>query len=371
MTTQTFNPALHWPSRSRAQTAGAAPTRPTAQDLRRSLPALISSQNPNGRHSAKKPTILIADDNEANLELLSGILTAAGYRVICARNGENALNIARTELIDAALLDVVMPGQSGFAACQKLKSSPETRLIPVVLVTGLSNTEDRIHGIMCGADDFLSKPINKQELLARVQSLVRMKGFTDELENAESVLFSLARSIEAKDPYTEGHCGRLSEYSEALAEHLGLPEEFCVALRRAGIVHDIGKVAVPDAILLKSSALTDEEWKIMKEHPVVGERICFPLKSFHLVLPIIRHHHEKLDGSGYPDGLRGEQIPLTARILQVTDIYDALTTDRPYRKAMSPQAALEIMREEVRRGWWDGPLVEEFEALLLTAEELA
>jgi len=321
-------------------------------------------------HRARK-AVLIADDNEANLELLSGILTAAGYRVICARNGEHALAAVRTESIDVALLDVVMPGQGGFAPCQKLQSNPNTRLLAVVLVTGLTNTEDRIHRIMCGADDFLSKPINKQELLARMHFLVRMKEFTDELENAENVLFGLAKSIEAKDPYTEEHCERISDHAEALAEHLGLSEELRVALRRAGIVHDIGEVAVPDNILLKSSSLTDEEWRVMKQHPVVGECICLPLKSFQLPLPIIRHRHEKLDGSGYPDGLKGEQIPLTARILQVTDIFDALTNDRPYRKAMLPKDAFELMREEVRRGWWDASLVDEFEALLLGAWEPA
>jgi putative two-component system response regulator len=321
--------------------------------------------------STKKPAILVTDDNEANLELLSGVLTAAGYRVICAKSGEEALAAVRTNAIDVALLDVIMPGQGGFAVCLKLKSNPETRFIPVVLVTGLSNAEDRIHGILCGADDFLSKPINKQELLARVQSLARMKAFTDELENAENVLFSLAKSIEAKDPYTEGHCERLSEYAEALAEHLELPEDLRVALRRAGIVHDIGKVAVPDQILLKTNGLTADEWGIMKQHPVVGERICSPLKSFRLVLPVIRHHHEKLDGTGYPDGLAGDEIPLTAKILQVTDIYDALTTDRPYRKAMRPVEAFGVMRKEVQLGWWDSALVDEFEAVLSNAGEMA
>jgi putative two-component system response regulator len=327
--------------------------------------------DPLATRGAKKPTVLVTDDNETNLELLSGVLTPAGYRVFCARSGEEALALIRTETIDVALLDVIMPGQGGFAVCQKLKSNPDTRFIPVVLVTGLSNSDDRIHGILCGADDFLSKPINKQELLARVQSLVRMKAFTDELENAESVLFSLAKSIEAKDPYTEGHCERLSEFSEALGEHLRLPEESCIALRRAGIVHDIGKVAVPDQILLKTSSLTPDEWQVMKQHPVIGERICSPLRSFRPLLPIIRHHHEKLNGSGYPDGLAGDEIPLTAKILQVTDVYDALTTDRPYRKAMRPSAAFEVMRNEVQLGWWDGNLVDEFERVLLAAGELS
>jgi putative two-component system response regulator len=308
--------------------------------------------------------ILVADDNEANLELLSGMLAAAGYRVVCARNGDHAIAMVQGGSVDLVILDVVMPGRTGFSACQQIKSNPKTRLIPVVLVTGLTNTDDRIHGIMCGADDFLNKPVNKHELLARVHSLLRLKSFTDELENAETVLFSLARSIEAKDPYTEGHCERLSEYSVALAKRIGLSDELRVALRRGGIVHDVGKVAVPDHILLKPGRLTEEEWAVMKTHPGVGEKICRPLKSFRLVIPIIRYHHEKLDGTGYPDGLKGDQIPITARVLQTVDIYDAMTTHRPYRKAMPPEEALAQMREEVKRGWWDGALVDTLEVLV-------
>jgi putative two-component system response regulator len=310
-------------------------------------------------------TVLIADDNLANLELLSEILQAEGHRVICVVDGEQALKALRSGQIDLILLDVMMPNGSGFDVCRAIKFGVETRLIPVVLVTSLTDRDDRIHGIECGADDFLAKPINKEELLARVRSLLRLKQFTDELERAETVLFSLALSIEAKDPYTEGHCDRLSKYSVALAERLGLSAELQVVLRRAGIVHDIGKVAVPDQILLKPGPLTPDEWKVMKQHPVVGERICAPLKSFRHVLPVIRHHHEKLDGSGYPDGLRGEQIPLTARVLQTVDIYDALTTSRPYRKALSPKETFAILREEVKRGWWDSCILDEFEAVIL------
>jgi len=315
-------------------------------------------------------TVLVADDDEANRELLSGLLSGEGYRVICAEEGEAALRAVHDESVDLALLDVKMPVKTGFAVCLAIKSRPETRLVPVVLVTGLTSSDDRIQGIMCGADDFLCKPINKHELLARVQSLLRLKEFTDELENAETVLFSLALSIEAKDRYTEGHCERLSKYSVAMAERLGLPDELRVALRRAGVVHDIGKIGVPEQILTKPGPLTDEEWKIMKQHPVTGERICAPLKSFRHVLPVIRHHHEKLDGSGYPDGLSGEQIPLTARILQVADVYDALTTERPYRTAIQPHEALGIVRDEVRRGWWDGAVVDEFEAVILGSTPL-
>jgi putative two-component system response regulator len=320
----------------------------------------------------QKATILVADDAEANLELLSDLLHQAGYAVVCAENGERALHLLRKQPVDLALLDVVMPGCTGFALCREIKSRAETRLLPVVLVTGLTNKEDRIQGIQCGADDFLSKPINREELLARVQSLLRLKEFTDELESAEAVLFSLALSIEAKDPYTEGHCHRLAQYSAALAERLGLPEELRVALHRAGIVHDIGKVAVPERILLKPGPLTVEERRIIERHPVVGERICAPLKSFRHVLPIIRHHHERADGSGYPDGLAGNEIPLAARILQTVDIYDALATDRPYRKALPPEEAFAVMRGEVSRGWWDGSLVEEWAALLtITAQTVS
>jgi putative two-component system response regulator len=308
--------------------------------------------------------ILVADDNEANRELVSELLSAEGYQVVCAADGQHAQQAVDSASIDLALLDVVMPRPTGFEVCQAMKSEPETRLIPVILLTGLNSDADRIHGIMCGADDFLNKPVNKHELLARAHSLLRLKQFTDELDNAETVLFSLALSIEAKDPYTEGHCDRLSKYSVALGEKLGLTQELRVALRRGGLVHDIGKLSVPESILLKPGPLTPEERKIMEQHTVIGEKICAPLRSFRHVLPIIRHHHEKWDGSGYPDGLKGEQVPLTARILQVTDIYDALTTDRPYRKALPLDNALSIMREEVKRGWWDGSILDEFEAMV-------
>jgi putative two-component system response regulator len=311
-----------------------------------------------------KATILVADDDSMNRELLSDILIGEGYKVICAENGNEAFHAIYNRTVDLALLDVLMPGKTGFDVCQSIKSRPETRFIPVVLVTGLTSVDERIRGIRSGADDFLSKPVNRQELLARTRSLLRLKEFTDELENAETVLFSLALSIEAKDPYTKGHCDRLSAYSKALGQRLGLPQEQCVALRRAGVVHDIGKIGVPEHILIKNGPLTESEWAVMKGHPVAGERICSPLKSFRQVLPIIRHHHEKLDGSGYPDGLKGDKIPLTARVLQITDIYDALITDRPYRKALRHAEAIRTMRNEAKRGWWDNSLIDEFEALL-------
>ncbi len=232
----------------------------------------------------------------------------------------------------------------------------------------MTATQDRIAGIEAGADDFLNKPVAREQLIARVRSLLRLKAFTDELERAEAVLFTLARSIEGKDPYTQGHCERLADYSARLGEHMGLPAEEIRALRRAGIVHDIGKVAVPDSILLKPSRLTRSEQTILRLHPVVGERICASLKSFQLVLPIIRHHHEKMDGSGYPDGLRGEQIPLAVRVLQVVDVYDALSTQRPYKPALSAAAAFDVMKSEVKKGWWDPEVLAAFEKLIKADE---
>lgn len=311
-----------------------------------------------------KGVILVADDNESVREPLTELLRLNCYRVIAVENGDQAFKQACSQNIDLVLLDVMMPGPSGFSVCRVIKARAETRFLPVVLITGLACAEDRIRGIEAGADDFLHKPVKKEELLARVRSLVRLKRFTDELENAETVLCTLARSIEAKDPYTEGHCDRLSRYTVSLAEKVGLPREDCNDLRRSGIVHDVGKVAVPEFVLLKPGPLDPAERKIMEEHTIVGERICAPLKSFRNVLPIIRSHHEKQDGTGYPDRLKGDEIPLTARILQTVDIYDSLTTDRPYRRALSQEKALKIMWEETRRGWWDGDLVSSLEELL-------
>jgi putative two-component system response regulator len=316
------------------------------------------------QQSATTGTILVADDQLANRELLDELLTAQGFKVVTAADGAEALQQLSKVPVDLVLLDVMMPHVNGFETCAKIKANVETYLIPVVLVTALSDKQDRIEGIRAGADDFLSRPVDRTELLARVRSLLKLKQRTDELERAEAVLFSLARSIEGKDPYTHGHCERLADYSASLGEHLKLSEDQIVALRRAGVVHDIGKIAIPDAIILKPTGLTPDEWKLVREHPVVGERICAPLKSFRAVLPIIRHHHEKFDGSGYPDGLRGVDIPIAARVLQVVDVYDALTTVRPYKPAFSITDALQTMKLEVAKGWWDPRIFDEFERLV-------
>lgn len=315
-------------------------------------------------HQSVTGTILVADDQPSNRELLEEFLSAQGFNVITVADGSAALEQLATSQIDLVLLDVMMPRLDGFAVCEKIKSCPETDLIPVVLVTALSDKENHLHGIKAGADDFLTRPVDRTELIARVRSLLKLKFRTDELERAESVLFTLARSIEGKDPYTHGHCERLAGYSARLGEQLGLSKDEIIALQRAGIVHDVGKIAVPDAILLKPGRLTEDEWAVIRQHPTIGERICAPLKSFRLVLPIIRHHHEKYDGTGYPDGLRAEEIPISARILQIVDVFDALTTERPYKQALSIPDAMQTMREEVSKGWWDPKIFSEFEQLL-------
>ena len=308
--------------------------------------------------------ILVVDDEPVNIELLEELLTGQGHEVITAADGKQALESFESHQPDLVLLDVMMPPPDGLEVCKRLKENPETRLTPVVLVTALSATEDRVRGIEAGADDFLTKPVEKNELLARTRSLLRLKAYTDDLERAESVLYALARAIEGKDEYTNEHCERLSDYSVRLGMRLKLPPEQIEALRRGGIVHDIGKVSIPESILLKPGRLTDEEMEIMKTHTTVGYEICQPLRTFKLVLPIIRHHHEKQDGSGYPDGLQGEEVPFSAQILQTVDIYDAMSTDRPYRKAFSTDKTFQIIDEEARKGWWNTDLISAFKEVI-------
>jgi cyclic di-GMP phosphodiesterase len=319
----------------------------------------------------RKQSILVVDDNVVNAALLKEILTARGYPTAAVQNAADAEAEIAREAPDLILLDVIMPGKTGYQLCRELKEDAKTRLIPIVMITGLSAQEDRVKGIEAGADDFLTKPIFPEELFARVNSLLKLKEFTDELETVDSVLCTLGLSVEARDPYTEGHCERLARNAADLGRFLGVDEECIVALERGGYLHDLGKIAVPDEILKKGSDLTPAEWTIMKQHPVTGEKICRPLKSLRLVLPIIRHHHEHSDGSGYPDGLRDGDIPLLPRILQVVDIYDALRTARPYKPALGHEQAAVTMRAEARSGLWDEELVSEFFGMLDKRQQVA
>jgi putative two-component system response regulator len=315
--------------------------------------------------------VLVVDDNADTALLMQELLAQREYEVITAPNAEQAEAEILHNPPDLILSDVIMPGKSGYEFCRELKENPATRLIPFVLITGLSDREDRVRGIEAGADDFLNKPIFPEELFARVKSLLKLKEFTDELENAESVLCTLGLSVESRDPYTEGHCERLAYNASALGLHLGLSDESVIALRRGGFLHDLGKIAIPDEILKKGSNLTPEEWEIMKQHPIIGENICLPLRSLRLVLPIIRNHHEHCDGSGYPDGLRKEEIPLLARILQVADVYDALRTVRPYKAALNHEQAAITMQQEAETGLWDKDLVAEFISMLQKQQQVA
>ena len=312
----------------------------------------------------KSARILVVDDNRDNAFLTRQLLQAAGYDVETAENAGRAEALVRASAPDLILLDVVMPGKSGIELCRELKNNAETRLIPIVMITGLTDRDDKIRAIEAGADDFLNKPIFPEELFARVRSLLKLKEFTDELESAEGVLCTLALSVESRDPYTAGHCERLAEYAAQLGRYLGLGNDELVALRRGGYLHDLGKITVPDEILKKGSNLSAAEWEIMRQHPLTGESICRPLKSLRDVLPIIRHHHEHWDGSGYPDALKGEEIPLLARILQTVDIYDALRTTRPYKPALTHEEAARVMRNEAAAGRWDPLLVQRFFEML-------
>ena len=307
------------------------------------------------------PSVLVVDDEPANVELLCAYLEPERYRIATARSGVEALDHVAAEAPDLILLDAMMPGLDGFTLCAQLKSAPETRLIPVVMVTALSAVADRVRGIEAGADDFLSKPVSRLELTTRVRSLVRVKRYVDELENVEHVILALAKAIEVRDGYTEEHTERVSERAVALCTRLGLTEPALLVLHRGSMLHDVGKIGIPEAILGKPGKLTAEEFAVMQQHPVKGVEICRPLRSRLIAqtLPIIRHHHERIDGSGYPDHLRGEEIPLMARIVAISDAYDAMTSDRPYRRGMPATHALELLQRGAG-SQWDRELVAEF-----------
>lgn len=304
--------------------------------------------------------VLVVDDTEEDQRLLSRLLSAEGYAVKTAGDGIECLAAVQDFRPDVVLLDVLMPRLNGFETCRRLKGDPATRLIPIVLVTTLDEREDKIQGLNAGADDFMSKPVNAHELRARLRSLVRLKRFTDDLDSAEAVILSIALTIEARDSSTTGHCERVAAYATALGVQLDLPGEDLTALHRGGYLHDIGKIAVPDAILLNQGRLTAAELVILRQHPVVGAQLCGELRTLRTVRPIVRSHHERVDGSGYPDGLKGDAIPLLAQVLSIADAFDAMTTARPYRGAMTAAAAVDALRDEAARGWRRGDLVAEF-----------
>lgn len=309
---------------------------------------------------ARRTRVLIADDTDSVRALFQKLLTADGHDVVAVADGISALGASHEHRPDVILLDVSMPHMDGLEVCRRLKSDPETRLTPVVLITGLSDMSNRIKGIEAGADEFLSKPVHPHELRARVASLSRMKQLIDALDSAESAFMALALTIEARDPNMKGHCERLAHNAVLVGRALGLPPEEINALHRGGYLHDLGKIGIPDAVLLKPGELTADEFEQMKRHPEIGESLCQPLQSLRRVRPIIRSHHERLDGSGYPDGLRGDAVPALAQIVGIVDVYDALTSHRPYRRAMDPADAGRHLRAQTQRGLFAPRFVEAF-----------
>lgn len=317
----------------------------------------------NSKNDNRHYRILVVDDIKQNLELLEAHLISEGYQVDTAGNGNEALEMVHKNAPDLIMLDIQMPGMNGYQVCENLKGDGNTRLIPIIMITALRELEDKIKAIEAGADDFITKPFNKLEVLARVRSLLKVKYLNDQLDTAENVIFALAQAIESKDKYTEGHIERVSQYSMEFADILDLSGTDREAIYKGGQLHDMGKLILDDAIINKPGRLTPEEFEMVKQHPLMGYKICHPLKSVRNALPVIRWHHEKLDGSGYPDGLKGDEIPVTVRIMAIVDVYDALTTKRSYKDAFSPLQAFRILEEEVAKGWWDGELVRKFKEI--------
>lgn len=316
----------------------------------------------------ERPKILVVDDYPSNRMAAVALLSVEGYDVIEAESGSAALAQVFAINPDLILLDVMMPGMDGYEVCRRLKADEHTRLTPIVFVTALDDRRARLKGIEAGGDDFLTKPFDQLELSARVRSLIRQKRLNEDLDHAEKVLFSIARTVESRDADTGDHCERLVLRGKAFGEFLGLSRPEVRDLMWAGYLHDIGKVGIPDAVLLKQGKLTSEEWEVMKQHVLIGEQICQPLRTMRGVIPIIRHHHERWDGSGYPDGLVEAEIPQLAQIFQVIDIYDALTSERPYKKAFSPEEALKIIAEETCKGWRNPELIAKFTEFVRTTE---
>jgi putative two-component system response regulator len=299
----------------------------------------------------KTPNVLVVDDIAANRELLIAHLERLKYDVREARDGVEALEAVEALEPDLILLDVDMPRLDGIAVCQRLKAHPSRRLIPIVILTASQDRETRLRGIAAGADDFLSKPFDANELLVRTRVLLQQGALNKKLDATEDVLFALARAVEARDRYTIHHAERVGRISQEVGSLLGFDAEDDELLYQGGVLHDLGKIAIPDAILLKPGKLDPDEFAVMQQHSAEGERICLSLKSVAFYLPIIRHHHERIDGNGYPDHLRGTDIPIGARIVAVADSWDAMTSDRPYRPGLELDEALTRLRQGSGTQW--------------------
>ncbi|HEV3028189.1 MAG TPA: HD domain-containing phosphohydrolase [Planctomycetota bacterium] len=306
----------------------------------------------------KKSRILIVDDEAANRGLVRRVLDPLGYEVVEACDGQEALAAIAADPPDLVLLDLVMPRMDGYAVVQALKSDPETRLIPVVMLTSQDQLSEKVRAVEYGVDDYLYKPFHVVELTARVQSLLNLKRYTDELEHVSKVIEGIAEVVESRDRYTGNHCKRLGSYAVRVGRFLKLGQEDLDVLKLGGVLHDLGKIAVSDTILNKPGRLTPEEFELMKSHPQVGSDLLRNMRTLERVMPLVRHHHEKLDGTGYPDRIGGKEIPLLVRITSVVDVFDALHSRRPYKEPFDLERSLGILREEATKGWWDREVVE-------------
>lgn len=312
---------------------------------------------------AGRPIVLVVDDVQANRELIEARLGELGYDVRQASDGLEALDAIAAEEPDLVLLDIDMPRLDGLSVCERLKSHPTRRLIPVVLLTAYQDRAMRIEGLAVGADDFLTKPVDSEELLIRTRVLLRDRALNKRLDATDSVLRAFARTVEARDLYTIHHAERVGLYSREIGRALGRTGEDLGLLYDGGVMHDLGKIAIPDAILLKPGPLTEEEYQVMRSHSAEGERICLPLRSTRHFLPIIRHHHERIDGRGYPDHLAGDDVPFGARIAAVGDGFDAMVSDRPYRAGLGRDEASARLRAGAG-SQWDAGIVDTFLALV-------
>ena len=314
--------------------------------------------------SPTRGRILIVDSCAANRRSLRAMLGDIHHELCEANTTSEAIGAISLHRVDLVLIDIAAQELGAIEFCRMLKKASATQFLPIFVMAASDDLESEVLAIEAGADEFMVAPLRPRAFLARVQASLRHKAMIDSLDDSETVLFSLAQSVEERDRDLGQHCQRLALMGAAIGLALDLPPSDILTLQRGGYLHDVGKVAIPDHILFKPGPLTPEEWEIMKTHAERGERICSSMRSLAPVLPIIRHHHERWDGTGYPDGLKGEKIPLLARILQLADIYDALTTARPYKRALSPDEALSVLREEVAKGWRDPKLVETFSDIL-------
>ena len=310
------------------------------------------------------PRILIVDDTDAARRLLEALLQNEGFETVMAENGERALELAESELPDLVLLDLMMPGMDGFTVAARLKANPETKAIPIIVVSALEDRESRMRGLEAGAEEYLTKPIDRMDLKIRVRNLLRLKEFSDFLKNHNQLLeeevqertkdlhdsfvetiYTLMRASEFRDDETGAHVKRISYYTQELAEAMGMDEAFCEQIFYASPMHDIGKIGIPDHILLKPGGFEPDEWEIMKTHTIIGSKILSGTSSPYLQMgqQIALNHHERWNGGGYPNGIKGEAIPLSARIMQLADVYDALRSKRPYKEAFSHEKSVEII----------------------------